>query len=479
MKRLKRWEYMRNFKYKAALLLYPIIVSLRMKGSIDRHNQKKRYRYSINIWNSWINSMMPPYRMNFLEGMKGIDRDDVLYVMEEHIDEDNLNKMKTNGYDCCYFGEMVQQFSVWQYFRDFLFDTINMSQKMFKTCNNKALIAETYFKTLRGHIRWEIFHACYTVDLSVTAQYPGYIHSVLFQKRHGSKCVFVFWSTSYDPVYREDMNTHGDSYYSCLAYDEMISSRMSNDYFTKNINFIGKYIDCGVLRSDIVFRTRKDVHLKARLRKKLGVPPGMTVIGFFDTKMGATGIFSSHEGVNMFEDVYRLLEEKSDYYCIYRSRGYSYLLPDSDLKGKVDRLISHPRVSYINKLAPRYNAFDIMGVCDLCIGAFTSSAPQESIAGTVPTICYVPSDRFDKEKFVINTFPHFCARGYDQLKKYAEYWLDECSEHDFQLFLETYIKKYIDRYCDGQATNRLQVLLRQDCGQKAKLSSKDIKMVKR
>ena len=102
-----------------------------------------------------------------------------------------------------------------------------------------------------------------------------------------------------------------------------------------------------------------------------------------------------------------------------------------------------------------------MGVSDLVIAAFSSSVAMEAVAGGTRTICYVPSKRFDSEKFVLNSFPRFCARNYEELEKFSDYWINLCSENDFLEFQDNYIKKHVDSYCDGKALNRLYSLLKQ------------------
>lgn len=97
-----------------------------------------------------------------------------------------------------------------------------------------------------------------------------------------------------------------------------------------------------------------------------------------------------------------------------------------------------------------------MGVSDLVIGGFTSSAVNESIAGGTKTIYYLPSERYDKDIFKMNAFKHYSCRNYEELKANSDYWLNEATEEDFLKFQSTFIKGYIDSYCDGRAAVRLR-----------------------
>jgi hypothetical protein len=161
----------------------------------------------------------------------------------------------------------------------------------------------------------------------------------------------------------------------------------------------------------------------------------------------------------MLSDVYKLLESDQQYYMIYKSRGIHNLISGSQVKAEADRLVNHKRVMHFEQAPFDYQPWHIMGICDLVIGAFTSSAPLESVAGGVKTVCYVPSERFNKQALIINTFGRFCAYGYQQLKGNVEYWLKQCSQEDFGAFQDKYIKRYVDSFCDGRAGQRLRSLL--------------------
>ncbi len=465
IKKMKRLEFGRNSVYRAGLVLYPLTVSMLMNLGRAGKTGKKNYRYGVHIWNGWVRSSSSSARIGFLEDKNGINQANTLYILDYKIKrrerKADLKKVKNSGYDYCRFEEIVRGFSVWRYFGEIYPAVRRVAKEMFSLCGGKGLLARSYLRTLRRLILWEIFFSNYAVDLFVALQDPGNIPRTLLQKKNGADSIFVFTSTSYDPVYRENMDTHADSNYSFMVYDAAVSSRMSNDYFRRNNNLINEYVNCGILLSDNVYRVRQDAALKARIKKELGISPNKAVIGFYDTKIGKMGMLNNQEGYRMINDVYRLLESNKDYYILFKSRGYYRYSGNSDVKKEIDRLIAHERVIHVNetKAHSDYDARCFMGICDLVIGTFTSSAPLESVAGGIRTICYVPSERFNKDVFAVNTFPRFCARGYDQLKEYTEYWLNECSEDDFRCFLDTYVKKHVDDYCDGQAMKRLHSLL--------------------
>lgn len=459
LKAMKYREVIKNIQYRAKLLFYPFWISLKMRLKRTVSEPRRKYRYAIHVWNSWVSSVAHPYRFDLFENDGCVNPRNALYIIDGDVTESNLSKVKANGHDCCCFKEMVRGYPVLKYIKEMFPYNLKLCLKCFSICKNgRSLLTESYLRAIQGYILWEIFYSGYYADIFITIQEPGNINRVLVQKKHGARCLFIFCSTSYDVVSREDINTHTDSYYSFMIYDAIISSHMSNEYLKRNNNFIGTYINVGVLRSDIIFQMKHDTKLKSAMREKLGTPLDKRIIGFFDTNVGKKGMFTNREGFKMLDDIYRFLESNNEYFIVFGSRGHYHLSEDIDVKKAFNRLIEHKRVIYINKLPALYYAFDVMGVCDLVIGAFTGSAPLESVSGGIRTLCYTP-ERFDKDFFILNNFPRFCVHNYDDLKKNADYWLYQCTEEDFCNFQSTYIHKYVDNYCDGRAVERLHSVL--------------------
>lgn len=461
IKTMKRREAIENILYRAKLILYPLWVLLKMSIRKSALEPIKKIRFGIHVWDSWSGSIRAHYRMDLLEGGDGINPNNALYIIDGDITKSNLLKIKSNGYNSCCFKEMLRHYQALQYVKEKFFYHLKLCLRCFSIGKDgKSLLTESYLRAMQTYILWEIFYTRYYVDIFITLQEPGNIYRVLVQKKRGAKCLYVFWSTSYDHIYRKDMNAHFISYYSFMIYDAMISSLTSIEYFKKNNNFIAKYINVGVLRSDVVFQMKHNSELKADMRKKIGVPLNKKVIGFFDTSVGQNGIFTNCEGSKMLDDVYRLLESNDEYFIVFKTRGQYDCCGDADAKKAFNRLIEHKRVIYINKLPVVYAAFEVVGACDIAIGAFCGSVTWESVSGGIRTLCYTP-ERFNKDVFVVNSFPRFCVYNYDDLKKNVDYWLYQCNEEDFYNFQRVYINKHIDSYCDGKAKERLHSVLRQ------------------
>ncbi len=440
------------------IVLYPTYLLTKMRKLAGKTKQRKNYEYGIHIWNSWIEFALPPYRIDMVESQECVNKSNTIYIVDGDITQVNLKKIKSNGFDICIFKEMLSDYPVLSYFKGIYPLLSKIVLKLILNCKNR-LSVEPYLMFIQGYSLWKIFDSKYSVKKYLTFQEPGTLVRSLCHKMNGSKSIFIVWSTRIEFFYRKEMDSFSESYYGFLIYDALISSRVTNSCYRKNNNIIGDYIDCGVFLSDKVFQARHNPDLKIKLKEKLGIPIGKRVIGFCDTTMGRSAMLNIQEGSKMFDDVYRLIESDQKYQLVYKNRGYGRLQGVDVLKSKVDKLIAHERVSYVNELMPGYFAYDFMGICDVVIAAFPSSAILESSVGGVPTICYIPSERFDKEVFVVTRFPNFSARNYDELERGCKYWLDQSDDNVFQQFQGDYLKKYVDAYCDGKASERLQFRL--------------------
>lgn len=457
LKKMKYWEIFKNRIFSVALFFYPIVISLTMRG---KPGLKKKYTYGINLFESWIATYGPAlrYRMDFLESADGVNPQSAMYFINHKISEHHLKMIKTSGYDCCYFKEMIKNFDRREYFNGIYLSAKRIVQKMTQQDNKKALITESYLRLLRSYIAWEIFSNNYEIKTSLFVQDPSDVAGALLRKKHAVDNVFIYYSTQYDVLAREDMDTFTEIYYGLIIADVMISSRMSNDYFKRNANPIGRYEECGVLWADIASKIKQDPLARQRIKNELGIPEDKIIIGFFSPGVGRSGFLNNEESIQMIEDIYQFLEKNKEYYIVFKPRKMGKFKQDSELSRKFNELINHKRVCDASARASHYKAYHLMGVCDLVIGGFGSSVPLEAAAAGIKSVCYVPP-RFNNRAIIINTFPRFCAGDYKQLEEYAHYWLHQCNEDDFRQFQNTYIRKHVDSFCDGQAMKRLQSAL--------------------
>jgi hypothetical protein len=48
------------------------------------------------------------------------------------------------------------------------------------------------------------------------------------------------------------------------------------------------------------------------------------------------------------------------------------------------------------------------------------------------------------------------AHGYEELKLFVRYWLNEIAEDEFKVYLKKYLKGEVDAYVDGRAISRFR-----------------------
>jgi len=460
LQRIKKQNFIKRLVFRSAIRFYPLLISLSMRGK--RVKKKKNYKWGLHIWDTYMNSSCQ-YFINIMIKGNRIGRENLLYVVDSKIAKENLRKVKSEGRDCCDFAEMTKRFNFWKYIREILPLAIKKQKGILSCVSKKALLTRVYFRTLRSYIFWEMFYKVYQVDNFIYIQDPGEVAHILLQKAHDSKSTFIYLSSCCLP--REIKGVHSQiiTQYNCMAHDCLISSKISIDFFKQNNNQIGEYKDTGILLSSVVSHIKQNELLKKEIKRNLGIPEDKIVISYFDTIIGKLGWFSDTEGAQILEDILKLLDSHKEYYLIYKPKKDYRRFPDnSSIQRGVKKLIGLERVLYIDRLKQKYQAQHIMGISNLAIVAFTSSAGFEAIAGGVKTIYYASNDRYNNDVFAVNRCPRFCAYGYQQLKEYVDYWINQCGEGEFRDFQEQYIKRYVDTYCDGMALDRLEKILKEE-----------------
>ncbi len=454
LNKMKVQERLKSWLYRWAIRIWPLAIIFMMRPKKLKNQGKKSYNYAIHLWNNSFGRSLP-YFVDMLVNEVELKNEDILYVIDKKASRGNLEKLEAKGYSYCYFEQMLKQANRLSYLKK-IYPGLKDYQKKASSVRPKqrSLLSEAYLKTLRWQVLWEIFYLSYQVKTFVAVQDPGNVGRSLIQKRHGSNNLFVFMSSSV-PIYPQDKELLVNTNYSFMVYDEAVSTKLSIDYLKKNKNFFKSYTELGVLKADLIYKLQQDTNLRNKLKDKLKLPKNKIIIGFFDTVIGGRGMFNQEEGYAMLSDVLRLLESNPDYYLVYKSRGNSFT-KESKIKALDEKLKNHQRSFYADEESiPHYDAQTLVGVSDFVIAAITSSLVAESLSGGLKTICYVPQGRFNKDIFLMEKFPYFHTSGYQQLRQYSDYWLYQSKDKDFSDFQQAYVKKYIDKYCDGQAIKRL------------------------
>lgn len=454
--KMKRMETKNNLVCSLGISLYPRLIRFAMRGK-GRFPSKKKYKYGILMWNSGINIKRNINKLEFLHSRK-FDSENFLYVMDRKMQPDVLGRIAENEFDDCYFQQLIKDFDSKIYIQ-------KIYPRIQKICSAfKRLKVQNYFvryiflKTLKYFIEWSLFFEMFEVKKMIAMQDPSLSARTLIAEQNGTEVVYVYKSTSFDYVPRQDMSVPADLYYSYMIYGTMYGNKISNESFERSHNSIARYVNVGTLVGDDIVKVKNSEEDKQKIRDRLSLPKGKGVIGFFDTAIGRNGYLNMEEGIGCYQQIYQLLKDHEEYVIVLRTRNVRLLEESDDFSKAFQDFKSHSRVIYVNEVAPEYVGADYMGVCDLVIGGFGSSVPMEAWAGGVKAICQLGSERFRHPSYKVLQMPNYCVLDYKELKAAVDYWFaqDEQSVIEYQ---HQYVKKYIDQFCDGNAKNRLHEYL--------------------
>lgn len=456
-KRLRLKSVFRTIAYAGYFLLYPytLLTKLRWRKPSDRIQS---FKFGFHVFDSGVHHYTPPFSINFLKNAKEDNPQDILLIAEADISKANKGKLEKNAFPCCYFDALHKKISVYAYIRWLLLRVAGAQVLFFKLMPTDGVTWLCGAKLLKSTIEWELFFQIYKIDQFVTFQEPGNIYRALLQRKNKSRTTFILLNCSYDTLQKKRPDSLMDSVFSFMVYDRMIASKITNNYFQRNSNFIKNYIDVGILPSDHAFKIKNDINLRRTIKEELGIPEKMRVIGFFDVSMGREHIFTFQEALELINDMQRLMASENDLFCIYKSRTVPHYQDEPEVKAKYNEFINNERVLFVNHIQTNLTSTHFMGLSDLVIGCFASSVGMEAVCGGVPALYYTPTRLF-RDDSIIRNIPGFCANGYGELKKLTNYWLKECNASEFTGFQEKYIKRFIDSHCDGGANKRLESIL--------------------
>jgi hypothetical protein len=114
-----------------------------------------------------------------------------------------------------------------------------------------------------------------------------------------------------------------------------------------------------------------------------------------------------------------------------------------------------PNCIYANEFD--LSSSEVIGVSDLVVSAPMSSVIFEALCGDVKTISFDPLGQYVNHDIVTNQFPKFNAVDYEELEKLFNYWIYQCTDKDFDVFLSNYIRPNVDqKYYEGSMINRFK-----------------------
>ncbi|HEY4707720.1 MAG TPA: hypothetical protein VII64_09695 [Thermodesulfobacteriota bacterium] len=453
-------ERVRNNLYRARLAIYPELV---LTGARKRKPDKRHYRYAL-LLHDGRGFVKNEGSMDFMVDGKKVKAEEILYLISERPGSGRagMERLKSGagarGYAVASLDEpaaganLKGVYSRAAALRPGLLALTLKYPEMSGACSN----------AMKEFLLWELFHGNYGVEKIVSIQHPARLTGSFIARRRGIENVFLHSSVVFDRLDRsigEGAGKAEQCYYSHHAFDAACSDRLSNEWLKNSQNAIRESVDIGPVFSDIVFEAR--VKRKSELREAIGVPSGSRLVSFFDSTVGHNGVLTLREEEEFIRSARLLLDKDPGLFIAFRFKnraafdGYS----GDALKKETELLFANPGCVCANDL--NVSNFELMGASDLVVSAPLSSVIFESLVGGVPSVYYDPLGRYREPHYFIERLPMVAAHGREELEAAAAYWLSDSDGERFESLKEEYLKRYVDRQCDGNASERFRdVLLR-------------------
>lgn len=425
---------------------YPLIVPL--SGLLKKKTAvrlKKSYKYGIYLRATDCGISNKPNSMDFMIKEGIIDKQETLFVIDGPLgggEASYLSALKERGYDYCQFSSLARALGLKEYYLKIYPQLRTMRQALLASFPVQFFFTRVAMNMLQTAYLWEIFYAYTTVRTFIARQEPGGISRALLQKKQGSSNVFLYLSSTHHE------NSAVKTYYTLMAVDKFVSSKIPVEEFQTLDNYIAEYCDLGVINADLVRRMRA------------GQPVPKRVVTIFDDNSDTYSTYSFKNMRYYLEMVINMVERYQDVHFFYKPRVTSVFARDEALNALYKKLTAHPRCRVVLPTDPELTAIDLMARSELVLTVYTSSTMTESLSSGIKTVCYKPKDAYEDDFWTkIENMPYVCAHDQAELETNLDYWLLADREREFDELMEKHIKPKIDGYCDGRALERLKKII--------------------
>jgi len=97
---------------------------------------------------------------------------------------------------------------------------------------------------------------------------------------------------------------------------------------------------------------------------------------------------------------------------------------------------------------------ETIAAADFIISAAFTSPTIEALGSRKKAIYYSPNEKF--RGYYYDRIPRMVSHSYPELKENVNYWMNEITPDDYELFLTTFILGDLDKYLDGHAISRFR-----------------------
>ncbi len=439
-------------KTKVLLSFFPGLVYLFTPFGKTGAAKKKEYKYGIYLRRTDPGISSKANSMDFLIKEGIVKKEDTLFVMDGTsgvIDEAYASNVSASGYDSCLFSDMIASISREDHKRS-VHTSLKKAVSIFKSAKSRSLLVLKEYLSILNIIRkWETFYTIYNVGLFFGVQEPGAVARALWQKTHGSGYCFIYLSSNIMK------HVATKTYYSNIIADKLVSSMIPVSEFKEQKNHIGQYCDVGVMNADRIRRIRADEKKTSEIRSFLNIADSRYIVAVFDDNSDSYDTMPIHEIEKFMEILVRLLDEAKDTIYVYKPRALTIFNRNERIKKMYEKIRSHKSCRLVENNT--VSALETMGVCDVVLTVPLSSTFTEALSAGIKTLCFVG------QNYMIEGFNDGSVRdrdmfadNYEDISKNISKLLSDGQKDASQAFVEGFVKKHVDRFCDGKAFDRMR-----------------------
>ena len=450
--RVKGWLLKIGYLGYAPFLLFKKI------GGITREKKKEEFKVGLGIRHPDI-FMLNYYSENILIDEKEFPKEDVLFIDESG--GTNVEDYKKRGYNYTLLKDDRESFS-----RDLFYN--KLIKKFFPAWVRIAFsITEdpaTFFTSCRimaDYVLWNVFTDGYKIKNYVRRLLPDDVSRLRILKENGAKTWWYF-PDNYCVDYHTDWKEGGRivPVLTFIDYDYVVVYGDKLKRFLQgHRNPVGEYIKNGVLFSQII-REIPSGKLKSNITQYLTgkAKKDTKFVGVFDTTFSLTSPYGVEDGIKFWNDMFRLLEEREDFYMILKPKQKLVVTPK--LLPIFEKFKNHERCTFFSLCGGTgISASEVIAQSDLVITLAFTSTTAEALAAGKRAVYYDIEGKYRLgNNGYWDKFPNLVAHDYKALKRLMNYWF-KVSDKGLNTYLRKYVKGEIDPYLDGKALSRLRRML--------------------
>jgi polysaccharide biosynthesis PFTS motif protein len=239
---------------------------------------------------------------------------------------------------------------------------------------------------------------------------------------------------------------------------------MNTDYNRMHKQRIGRYVEAGVLWSELI-RGLADGNIPSEgltdLKRRVLplVKDEQRVVAVFDSTYNNSTITGFRQGIAFVRGIQRLLEEREDIFVIFKEKKDPWIYPQlgwdtMGLEEEYSKLAAHPRCFMAGF---QESQAAVIALADVTISFPFTSTTLEAIGAGRKAIYYDPLGSY-KDTFY-DEIPGFVVHDFDSLNKRVVELLYSINEVEYRNHLDKYARERVDRFLDGHALSRFRGLL--------------------